>query len=79
MEEELKKFIYHKNGWMVPQTSVRLKKDPNIKGEKIGTLYLDGKPIQKGPFSLIQAKKKELCKLNGIGPKRASKRFKITY
>lgn len=80
MEEELKRFIFHKNGWPIPQTPTKpRKKDPNVRGEKIGSLYLDGKLFQKGSFALLQKKKKEYCKNYGISKERAEKRFKITY
>jgi hypothetical protein len=79
MEEELKRFVYHKNGWPIPQTPVKVKKNPNIRGEQIGTLYLDGKPIQKGSFALLQKKKKEYCINYGISKERAKKRFKMSY
>lgn len=77
MEEKLREFIYNKNGWPEPIVPKRI--NPNIRGEKIGTLLLDGKPIEKGSFPLLQKKKKEYCKSYGISKERAEKRFKITY
>lgn len=77
MDEQLKRFVYHKNGWQMndPPKS----RDPNIRGEKIGTLWLDGKVFLTGSFSFLQWKKKEYCKLYGISKERAKKRFKLTY
>lgn len=76
MEEELKRFVYHKNGWNNPSSS---KKNPNVKGEKIGTLWLDGKQVKTASFPLLQVWKRNYCKNYGISKERAAKRFKITY
>lgn len=78
MEEELKRFIYQNNGWKLPEEPPP-KKNPNIRGEKIGTLWLDGKVLKKGSFSLLQKKKKDYCKTYGIPKEVAEKRFKLTY
>ena len=75
MEKEVKKFVYHKNNWPLPKE----KKNPNIRGEKIGTLWLDGQFFAKGNFALLQAKRRDYCKTYGISKERANKRFKITY
>lgn len=75
MEEELKRFVYHKNQWDLPIK----KKDPNIRGEKIGKLLLDGKVLVEGSFPILQKKKKDYCKMYGISKERAKDRFKITY
>lgn len=77
MDEQLKKFVYHKNGW--DYNSSPIKRNPNIRGESIGKLWLDGKILATGSFSLLQKKKKEYCKNYGISKERALKRFKITY
>lgn len=77
MEESLRKFIYHKNQWPEPQVPKRV--NPNIRGEQMGTLWLDGKEFAKGPFPLLQKKKQEYCKLYGISKARAENRFKTTY
>jgi hypothetical protein len=77
MEEQLKKFVWNKNGWPEPITPKKI--NPNIRGEKIGTLLLDGKIFAKGSFPLLQKKKKEYCKSYGISKERADKRFKMTY
>ena len=78
MEQELKKFIYHKNGWSMP-----IEKPPsrnkNINGEKIMRLYLDGKCIYRGPVQICQMKKKQYCANYGISKERAKQRFRITY
>ena len=80
MDEQLKKFIYHKNGWDYnDNTKPSIKRNPNIRGESIGKLWLDGKIFAIGSFSLLQKKKKEYCKNYGISKERALKRFKITY
>lgn len=77
MEEELKKFVYHKNQWSQPIAPQKI--NPNIRGEQIGTLWLDKKEYARGSFGLLQKKKKEYCKMYGISKERADKRFKITY
>lgn len=77
MDEQLKRFIYHKNGWNYSTSP--LKRNPNVRGESIGKLWLDGKIFTTGSFSLLQKKKKEYCKNYGISKERALKRFKITY
>lgn len=78
MDEQLKKFVYHKNGWSLP-----IEKPPNrnknINGEKIMRLYLDGKCIYKGPVQLCQYKKKQYCRTYGLTKEVADRRFKITY
>lgn len=78
MEEDLKKFVYHKNGWMVPEKPPP-KKNPNIRGEKIGKLWLDGKVVKKGSFPVLQTWKKKYCKAYGITAENAKKRFNLTY
>lgn len=75
MEEEIKNFVYHKNQWQRPE----VKKNPNIRNEKIGTLWLDGKPYKKGNFALLQVEKMRYCRNYGISRENAKKRFKITY
>lgn len=77
MDEQLKRFIYHKNGWNYSTSPI--KRNPNVRGESIGKLWLDGKIFTTGSFSLLQKKKKEYCKNYGISKERALKRFKITY
>ena len=77
MDEQLKKFVYHKNGW--DYNSSPIKRNPNIRGESTGKLWLDGKIFATGSFPLLQRKKKEYCKNYGISKERALKRFKITY
>lgn len=77
-EEALKRFIYQNNGWPLPQTPTK-PKNPNIRGESIGTLWLDGKILAKGSFALLKAKEREYCKTYGISKERAKKRFKTTY
>lgn len=77
MDERLKGFVYHKNGWEM--NSPPQMRDPNIRGEKIGTLWLDGKVFSKGPFPLLQTLKKSYCKNYGVSRENAAKRFKITY
>lgn len=75
MDEKLREFVHHKNGWDPPSKKV----DPNIRGEKIGTLWLDGRVLSKGPFPLLQTLKKSYCKNYGVSKENAAKRFKITY
>lgn len=77
MDEQLKRFIYHKNGWNYSTSPIE--RNPNVRGESIGKLWLDGKIFTTGSFSLLQKKKKEYCKNYGISKERALKRFKITY
>lgn len=55
------------------------KKNPNIRGEKIGTLWMDGMAIMTDKFPLLNREKSRLCRIYGIGPLRAKNRFKITY
>lgn len=78
MDEQLKKFVYHKNGWSLP-----IEKPPsrnkNINGEKIMRLLLDGKCIYRGPVQFCQTKKKKYCATYGINKERAKERFRITY
>ena len=78
MEETLKRFVYQKNGWPLPQTPSK-PKNPNIRGESFGTLWLDGKEFAKGSFALLAMKQKEYCRQHGISKERAKKRFKTTY
>lgn len=78
-DKELEKFIRIKNGWDIPPEDPPSKKNPNIRGEKIGTLWLDGKVLKKGSFPLLQMKKKAYCKTYGITKETAKKRFKLTY
>lgn len=59
--EELKEFIYHKNGWIdkAPKDVVKkASRNKNINGEKIMRLFLDGKCIYRGPVQFCQKKKK---------------------
>lgn len=77
MEENLKEFVYHKNSWPIPTKPQKV--NPNIRNEKIGTMWLDGKVFAKGSFALIQQKKKEYCRNYGISKERARERFKTTY
>lgn len=84
MDEQLRDFIYTKNGWSKPMTEeektlLRKSRNKNINGEKILRLVFDGKVIYRGPVNLCQYKKRCLCKTYGIGPERARERFKITY
>lgn len=81
--EELKEFIYHKNGWIdkVPKDVVKkASRNKNINGEKIMRLFLDGKCIYRGPVQFCQKKKKDYCLCYNIADKETIKRrFKITY
>jgi hypothetical protein len=81
--EQMRKFIYHKNGWIDDKVSdeilQRAKRNKNINGEKIMRLFLDGKCIYKGPVTLCQTKKKKYCATYGITKERAKERFHITY
>lgn len=80
MEEELKRFVYTKNGWPIPQIPEKPKKrNPNIRGETSGTLWLDGKIFATGGFALLNKKKADYCRQYGISKERANKRFKTTY
>ena len=81
--EELKEFIYHKNGWIdkAPKDVVKkASRNKNINGEKIMRLFLDGKCIYRGPVQFCQKKKKDYCLCYGISNKELiKKRFRITY
>lgn len=77
-DEALKRFIYQNNGWPLPQVPSK-PKNPNIRGESMGTLWLDGKVFAKGSFPLLKQKEKAYCKMYGISKERAKIRFKTTY
>lgn len=84
MDDQLRDFVYTKNGWSKPMTEeekalLRKNRNKNINGEKILRLVFDGKIIYRGPVNLCQYKKRCLCKTYGIGPERAKERFKIIY
>lgn len=83
MDEQLKSFIHHKNGWInkaSPEVIKQASRNKNINGEKIMRLFLDGKCIYRGPVQFCQKKKKDYCLVYGIADKETIKRrFKITY